>query len=191
MLGNILVTGRPGSGKTTLVVRLQERFTAGGFKVGGFVTEEIREGSQRVGFEVRDLRGDTAILAHTRHKGKHRVGRYGVDVEAFERIALNALETGKKEAELIVIDEIGRMELASSSFRSTLLELLDMPLPLLATAHAGNDSFTTSILERDDVTVYRLSPTERDRVLEVIDGEMNRILTERRTSVKPEGGKGS
>jgi len=191
MLCNILVTGRPGSGKTTLVVRLRERLLDDGFKAGGFVTEEIREGSQRVGFEVRDLRGDTAILAHTGRKGKHRVGRYGVDVEAFEKIALSALETGKKEADLIVVDEIGRMELFSSSFRTALLELLDMPLPLLATAHAGNDSFTASILERDDVAVHRLSTTEREKVLEVIYGQMNRILTERRTSVEPEGGKGS
>jgi len=191
MPGNILVTGRPGCGKTTLVVRVQERLAAGGFKVGGFVTEEIREGSQRVGFEVRDLRGDTAILAHTRYKGKHRVGRYGVDVEAFEGIALNALNTGKKEADLIVVDEIGRMELASAAFRTALLELLDSPLPLLATAHAGKDPFTASIVERDDVTVYRLNAAERDQVLEVIDGQMNRILTERGKSVEPEGGIGS
>lgn len=191
MPGNFMVTGSPGSGKTTLVVKLLERLAAAGFKVEGFVTEEIREGSQRVGFEVRDLGGNAMVLAHTGYKGKHRVGKYGVDLEAFERIALQALETAKKEADLLVVDEIGRMELASAHFRSALLELLDIPVPLLATVHAGSDPFTASILAREDVFVYRLTRAERDRGLEVIDGSLRRILTERRVSAEPEGGKGS
>lgn len=176
MPNNILVTGRPGSGKTTLVTRLVEGLAASGVKAGGFVTEEIREGPHRVGFEVRDLGGDTAILAHTGYKGKHRVGKYGVDVEAFERIALHALKIGEKEAGLLVVDEIGRMELFSSTFRSTLLELLASPVPLLATVHAGNDGFTAAIMSREDVSVYRLSPAQRDDLLEVIEASVSRIL---------------
>jgi len=178
MPNNILVTGRPGSGKTTLVLKLVQRLQEEGFKAGGFVTEEIREGPHRTGFEVRDLGGSKAVLAHVDRKGKPRVGKYGVDVGAFERIALRALEIGKKEADLLVVDEIGRMELFSNLFRSTLLELLKMPVPILATVHMGSDAFTSEVMSREDVSVYSLSPGHRDDLLEVVDGSMRRILTD-------------
>src|SRR4030042_2123649 len=110
MPNNILISGKPGSGKTTLVVRLVEKLSREGFKAGGFVTEEIRECSHRVGFEIRDLGGDTAVLAHIDYKGKPRVGKYGVDIEAFEGIALRALEIGKKKADLLSVDAEGGME---------------------------------------------------------------------------------
>jgi nucleoside-triphosphatase len=187
---NLLVTGRPGSGKTTLVLRALERLAAQGFKAGGFVTEEIREDNHRVGFEVRDLGGRAAVLAHVDHKGKHRVGKYGVDVDAFERIALRALEAGKKEADLLVLDEIGRMELLSSAFRSTLMELLGLPMPMLATVHAGSDPFTEDILSRNDVAVHPLTPAVREDLLEVIDESMRRILKDGGISAEPEGGTG-
>ncbi len=178
MSDNILVTGRPGSGKTTLVVRLVERFAQRGFKTAGFVTEEIREGRDRIGFQVRDLGGDAGILAHVAYKGGQRVGKYGVDVASFERIALRALEGGAG-ADVMIIDEIGRMELFSAAFRSTLKDLLDAPVPLLATAHSGNDAFLADILSRDDVSVYALGPANREALLEVIYGSIRRILTDR------------
>jgi nucleoside-triphosphatase len=178
MPDNILVTGRPGSGKTTLVTSLAERFTARGFKVGGFVTEEIREGPHRVGFRVRDLRGDMAVLAHIAYKGKQRVGKYGVDLAAFESVAVPALRAGKEEVDLLIVDEIGRMELLSQAFRDLLPTLLEAPLPLLATVLSGNNDFLTDILSREDVSLHILRPTDREILVEVIDDSMNMILTD-------------
>jgi nucleoside-triphosphatase len=184
MPNNMLLTGKPASGKTTLVIKLVDRLAASGFKAAGFVTEEIREGPNRAGFRIRDLGGDSAVLAHITYKGKYRVGKYGVDIEEFERIALRALRIEKKEADLLVVDEIGRMELASQTFRSTLLELLDATEPLLATVHAGRDAFTEEIISREDALVFHLVPSERDSLLEVIDDSMRDVLTDRRLSVE-------
>jgi len=178
MPNNILLAGRPGSGKTTLVVKLLERLEKRGFKAAGFVTEEIRRGPVRVGFEVRDLGGSRAILAHVQRKGKPRVGKYGVDVQAFESIALKALEAGKKDSDLLVVDEIGRMELFSPLFRSTMLELLDLHEPLLATVQVRDDGFTRDMISREDTVVYRLNTLEREELLEVIDEHVRRILTD-------------
>ena len=178
MPNNILVTGRPGSGKTTLVIKVVESLAAEGFKAAGFVTEEIRKGSHRSGFEVRDLRGDTAVMAHIDYAGQPRVGKYGVDLEAFERIALNALDTREEEVDYLVIDEIGRMELASDTFRSVLMQLLDTPTPLLATVHKARDPFTGAVLDREDALAYDIGPGSRNSLLEVIDGALRGILAE-------------
>lgn len=188
MRRNVLVTGRPGSGKTTLVVEVVRRLGADGFKAAGFVTEEIREGSERKGFKVRDLGGEEAILAHVDHKGKPRVGKYGVDVGAFEGIALRALEIGKKEADLLVVDEIGRMELASPLFRAALDGIMRQPLPVLATIHMGKDPLSLSLLQRDDVSVHRVHPAVREELREVIYAELRRLLMDGDLEAESEGG---
>src|SRR5919204_6822522 len=91
MAVRILVEGRPGSGKTTIAARLAELLTNRGVELVGFVTREMREGGRRVGFEVETIDGKRATLAHVTFSGPPRVGRYGVDVESFERIALPSL----------------------------------------------------------------------------------------------------
>src|SRR5690242_17819848 len=87
-----LLTGSPGAGKTTLVRRLVEEFGARGVGVGGFTTQELRPRGERTGFLVEAIGGESAVLADVARSGAPRVGRYGVDVPAFERVALPALE---------------------------------------------------------------------------------------------------
>lgn len=187
-LRNILVTGRPGCGKTTLVLKVVRELAAAGFKARGFVTEEMREGSSRVGFMVRDLAGETAVLAHAARRVGPRVGKYGVDTLAFERVALRALDTGDEDFDLLVVDEIGRMELCSDSFRSLLPGLFDSPLPLLATVQAGDNPLTRRLLEREDVRVHGLSVSNRDEIAGVIYEELLSLLAEDGVCADPEGG---
>ena len=112
----ILLEGRPGSGKTTVARRLAERLRAARVPTTGFTTEEIREGKRRVGFRVEAIGGPRATLAHVTFPGPPQVGKYGVDLEAFERVALPALEPPDAGG-IVVVDELGKMELASARFR--------------------------------------------------------------------------
>ncbi len=157
----VLIEGRPGSGKTTaaacLVDLLQERH----IDVRGFVTHEIREDGKRVGFSVASFGGAEAILAHVDFRGPPRVGKYAVDLDEFERVALPSLESPPAQG-VVVIDELGKMELASERFRGSVCELLDASTPLVATVHAFRHPFTDRLKRRPDFELIKLTRGNRD-----------------------------
>jgi nucleoside-triphosphatase len=154
----LLIEARPGAGKTTALSRLAERLRDDGVALSGFLTREIREGRRRVGFEIETLAGDRGLLAHVDIKGPPRVGRYGVDLEEFERLALPALES---PADVVLIDELGKMELASERFRSAISALFESDVPIVATVHTFRHPFTDALKERADVTTIRLTAANR------------------------------
>jgi nucleoside-triphosphatase len=154
------VEARPGAGKTTAFRRLAELLRDSGVPVAGFTTEELRERGRRVGFAVESLDGERATLAHRSLSGPPRVGRYGVDLEAFERVALPSLRAPAKG--VVLIDELGKMELASERFRAAVEELLDEPVALAATVHVARHPFTDALKRRPDVELVRLTAANRD-----------------------------
>jgi len=154
----ILLEGRPGVGKTTVARRLVAFLRSAHISLAGFTTEEIREGGRRVGFAVESLAGEGGVLAHVDLPGPPRVGKYGVDLAGFERIALTALA---EPAEVVVIDELGKMELASAPFRDAVTELFDRDAPLVATTHAYAHPFTDGLKRRPDVELIRVTGANR------------------------------
>jgi nucleoside-triphosphatase len=154
----LLIEARPGAGKTTAIGRVAELLRSEGVPLSGFLTREIREGRRRVGFEIETLAGDRGLLAHVDIKGPPRVGRYGVDLEEFERLALPALES---PADVVLIDELGKMELASERFRSAISALFESDAPIVATVHTFRHPFTDALKERADVTTIRLTAANR------------------------------
>jgi nucleoside-triphosphatase len=140
---------------------LAELLRERGISLRGFVTEELRGGRQRVGFAVETFEGKRATLAHVTFSGPPRVGRYGVDLEAFERVALPAL-AGVKEEELVVIDELGKMELASEAFQGAVSELFDRRLPLVATVQVARHPFTDAL--KREAEVVRVTRANRDEL---------------------------
>ena len=154
---SILLTGRPGIGKTTVIMRLAESLQH--LQVKGFYTEEIREAGRRKGFMAATFSGNSAVLAHVTVKSRQRVGRYGVDVPAFEQLVLPELT---RPADLILIDEIGKMECFSSSFVSTVRDLLNAPTPIIATIAVSGGGFIAEVKARSDVEILEVTAANRD-----------------------------
>jgi len=125
-----LLTGRPGTGKTSLIRQVLAGIKG---KTGGFYTEEIRSRGIRQGFRLVTLDGQTALLAHVDIHSPYRVSKYGVDIDSLDRVGVSALHRAAKECALIVIDEIGKMELFSDNFRQTVLEILSSGQRVLGT----------------------------------------------------------
>lgn len=129
--------------------------------MSGFLTREIREGRRRVGFGIETTRGRDGVLAHVDLPGPPRVGRYGVDLAALEAIALPAIARPADDA-VTVIDELGKMELASERFREAVARLFERPVAVVATVHAHPHPFTDALKRRDDVELERVTPRNRD-----------------------------
>jgi nucleoside-triphosphatase len=136
---NVLLTGPPDCGKTTVIRRLVERLADR--RAAGFYTQEIRKKGQRVGFEVRGLNGGHGILARVGFQSSHRVGRYGVDLGAFEQIVRHELIRGRGDVDAYIIDEIGKMESFSPVFVQAVAGVLDGPVPVVATIPAKGGGF--------------------------------------------------
>jgi len=158
---NLLVTGRPGIGKTSVVEAVAREFPQ---IAGGFTTSEIREHGVRKGFRVTTLDGKSAVLAHIDLSGQVRVGKYGVDVPAFERVALPALQDAMLHREVVVIDEIGKMELASKLFCDVVHRALDSPAIMLATITERPHPFADQIKCRTDVVIFELTVENRNQL---------------------------
>jgi len=127
----------------------------------GFYTVEMRTGGRRLGFRIVTLDGREAILAHVETRSKHRVSRYGVDVAAFERVALPSM-IPDLPTPLLVIDEIGKMECYSQAFREAIVRALDADTPVLATIALRGDRFIEGLKAREDVDLVEITPANRD-----------------------------
>jgi nucleoside-triphosphatase len=160
----LLLRGRPRIGKTTVIERLVELLRNHGTRVGGFLTREIREDDRRVGFAVRDLDGSEEVIAHQSYITDVRVGRFGVDVATFERVALPALCRALDDDAVLVVDEIARMELASTEFIALLSKIVDRVAPVVATVHVHEHPVTDALLRRPDVTLIEVTDDNRDEL---------------------------
>ena len=157
---NLLLTGRPGIGKTTVIRRLLALLPP--LQASGFTTAEVRAAHGRLGFLAATLAGHEILLAHVQRRSPYRVGAYGVDVAAFEREIVPALSAERGEVELFVVDEIGKMECFSPAFRAAVERLLEDPRPLLGTIALRGTPFIEQVRARPDVQLIEVTAANRD-----------------------------
>jgi nucleoside-triphosphatase len=173
MTKKVLLTGRPGCGKTTLVKRVVNKLA---LPPGGFYTEEMRERGQRVGFKLVTLDGEEAVFAHVNFKTRERLGKYGLNLSALEAVGVKAIREAVRTRQLVVIDEIGPMEIRSPVFRDTVSDALDSPdvSGILATITARSLPFADAIKRRADVMVIELRPDNREQLVSELSDQFKK-----------------
>jgi len=160
---NILITGYPGTGKTTLVKKILENLSC---NIGGFYTHEMLENGRRTGFYITDFDGNQMVMASGKSASQYRVNKYGVNIDAFEKVGIPAMERALQSADLVVIDEIGRMEMFSTKFCEKLRKVFDADKPLLATIKKIDCALTKELKEREDVEIFEVTKQNRDKIFE-------------------------
>lgn len=173
-MNNLLLVGFPGVGKTTVLKSLASRLS--NLKIGGFYTEEIRENGSRVGFHIRTFSGQVGILAHVSFRNGPHIGKYRVDIPQFEEIGVTALKNALEASEIILIDEIGKMELFSEPFRRLVISCLDSDKPVIATVLSRPHLFVDGIKRRSDVRLVEVTIKNRNRLVSDLVGEASKQL---------------
>jgi nucleoside-triphosphatase len=164
---NILISGPPASGKSTLFVEAIK-----GKNAGGIHTPEIRRDGERWGFKVIDLHtGKEAIFASAEIKPAI-VSKYGLDIEAFERVAIPATEWALENADMVAIDEIGNMEVHSEKFKQLVEQALDAKKVIATISFRSKDPFIEKVKLRKDVKIHYLTRVNWERVLKEIKLEL-------------------
>lgn len=169
----LLLTGRPGVGKTTLIRRLVE--SLGHARAAGFYTEEIRDGSVRVGFRAITLDGRALTMAHVDIGGPARIGKYGVDLAVVDALADSTLRDAHGVS-LFVVDEIGRMECLATRFVATVRAVIDGTRPFVATIGMKGVPLLDELRSRPGVTLREVTTANRHRLAPEVVAWVGRAL---------------
>jgi nucleoside-triphosphatase len=160
-----MVTGSPGSGKTTVIRKVAAGLP--GRRLGGFYTEEIRVRGERRGFRLVTFDGKESIMAHVDIRGPHRVGRYGVNVSVIDALAESTLAV-KEGVDVYLVDEIGKMECLSPRFVTAMRALLDSPKTVVAAIAQRGGGFIAEVKQRKDAELWELTRENRDGLPEQV-----------------------
>ncbi len=161
----ILLTGRPGVGKTTIIREIAQRL---GAAAGGFYTAEIRESGRRQGFKLVTLDGKEGILSHVDITDTPRVSGYGVNLRDLEEIGVTALRRAVAEAQCVVVDEIGKMELLSDEFRMAIVEAIESDSTVVGTVMTSRNQWVDRIKNLPQVTVLEVTRDNREQMVPLV-----------------------
>ena len=175
---NIIITGLPGVGKTTLIKGILHEIRS--LNPIGFYTEEIREKGIRKGFSLISVTGEKSILASENIPSRFRVGKYGVDLVNFENFIGN-IPFRDPANSLIIIDEIGKMECFSKLFTDLVMELLSSNKLVVATVALKGTGLIAQVKSRQDIELIEITTDNRNYLLPSI---LSRIALNRQRSIR-------
>ncbi len=171
-----LLSGQPGVGKTTIIKRLVDQI--GSEHCGGFYTEEVRENGIRTGFQLVTLDGQSGLLAHVRISSLVCIGRYSVDLQRLDTLGVAAVADALRHKRLVVIDELGPMEVLSASFRKVVLDALNSTVPLIGTIVFRQHPWLDTIKQHPRVQLMMLTASEREAVFQNMLSFVQTVLPE-------------
>ena len=173
------ITGLPGAGKTQALKKVIEMLEQEGVKIGGMITEPIVEEKHRKGFQIVDwMTQEKRVFAHlSQIQSKVTIGRYKVDLTALDEVGVPALKNAIEQSDLIVIDEVGKMELESESFVKIVKEALDAEKPLILTLFKkSRNPLLQDIRRRDDIRILEVTTVNKNllpfKIHKLLLGEM-------------------
>jgi nucleoside-triphosphatase len=169
----MLLTGPPRVGKTTIVKKLVSWLKDEGVSFKGFYTEEIRNKKGRIGFKLVTFNGMEKVLAHVSIKSSCRVGKYGVDISALEEVL--ELITPESRDEIIIIDEIGKMECFSEKFKTLVLNALKWENPFLGTIALKGDSFIEYIKKMQNIELIAVTTKNRNELFFYLKDKLSSV----------------
>ena len=160
------ITGMPNVGKTQTLVKVMEFLQGSGYIIEGMVTEPILEKEKCVGFYIRDWQTvEKEVFAHVNFDSKDKVGDYGVDLSVLEKIGVAAIEKAisDDDVDIIIIDEIGKMEMLSERFCEVVIEALDSDKPIMITLHKKSRTpLLQDVRRRDDIRILEVTPVNKN-----------------------------
>ncbi len=172
------ITGLPNVGKTQILLKIVEMLEAEEMIVGGMITEAIIFRNKKVGFYVIDwLTKKKRKFAHLAIESNVHVEEYGVDMRALDGVGVKAIRNAINEADVIVIDEVGKMEVESKSFVSAVKDALDSDKPMLLTLHKkSRNPLLQDIRRRDDLRILEVTSVNRNllpyKIMKLMRGEV-------------------
>ena len=176
MTRKILLTGKPGVGKTTVLVETIGELEGRGLRIGGMISREVRDGGVRVGFEISDLAsGRKGWLAHVAQQEGPQIGKYRVDLKDLVEIGVNAINQAASDSttSVIAIDEVGPMELCSEDFRNAVEKAVEAEKPLIGTIHyKARSTLIDDIRSRSNVKIIEITHDNRSYVKKAVLNEL-------------------
>ena len=175
------ITGRPGVGKTTVLLKVVEGLRAEGFKVGGMISREVRKSGSRIGFEILDIAsGRKGWLAHIKQPVGPKIGKYRVNLNDLNSVGVKAILDALERADVIAIDEVGPMELYSKEFVEAVRRVLESEKPLIGTVHFRvRHPLIDRLKNREDSEILEVTLQNRARLHKLIIGNLLLILREK------------